>query len=62
MTVQTPLDPLQSVAAHELSDRLRQALITLPDLEAQAFFLQHSRLNNLKSQHNYKFTPAMLGY
>jgi RNA polymerase sigma-70 factor (ECF subfamily) len=33
-------NPAQSAQDKELSDHLRQALITLPDLEAQAFCLQ----------------------
>ena len=33
-------NPERSAQNNELSDRLRQALITLPDLEAQAFCLQ----------------------
>jgi len=32
--------PIQSFEIKELSDRLRQALITLPELEAQAFCLR----------------------
>lgn len=50
----TSFDPLQSVLAHELSDRLRQALVTLPDLEAQAFCLQ--TFNDL----NYRQIAAQL--